>query len=228
MNSALFLQASEMVTQVATASNGTESYWSLATKGGVIMIPLALMMILAVYIIVERLVVVRKASKEDTNFMNRIKDYITEGKIDSAINLCKQTDNPSARMVEKGISRLGRPMSDVLVAIENVGSIELGKLEKGLGILATISGGAPMIGFFGTVVGMVDAFAAMASKGDNTIVLSDLAGGIYTAMVTTVGGLMVGIIAYFGYNFLVSRVDKVMRNLESRNMEFLDMLNEPA
>lgn len=228
MNSALLLQASEMVTQVATANNGTESYWDLAVKGGFTMIPLAMMMILAVYIIVERSLVVSKASKEDTSFMNRIKDYIFEGKIDSAINLCKQTNNPSARMVEKGISRLGRPMSDVLVAIENVGSIEVGKLEKGLGILATISGGGPMLGFFGTVVGMVEAFATMASKGDNTIVLSDLAGGIYTAMVTTVAGLLVGIIAYFGYNYLVSRVDKVMRNLESRNMEFLDMLNEPA
>lgn len=231
MNLLVFLQAaeaSEVVTQVAIEGTQTLSYWDLVVKGGLTMVPLALMMILAVYIVVERLVVVRKASKEDTSFMNRIKDYIYEGKIDSAVNLCKQTDNPSARMVEKGISRLGRPMNDILVAIENVGSIEVGKLEKGLGILATISGGAPMLGFFGTVIGMVEAFYRMSAKGDNTIVLSDLAGGIYTAMVTTVAGLLVGIIAYFGYNFLVSRVDKVMRTLESRNMEFLDMLNEPA
>ncbi len=231
MNLLVFLQAaevSEVVTQVATDGAQTQSYWDLAMKGGLTMIPLALMMILAIYITVERLIVVRKASKEDTSFMNRIKDYIYEGKIDSAVNLCKQTDNPSARMVEKGISRLGRPMNDILVAIENVGSIEVGKLEKGLGILATISGGAPMLGFFGTVIGMVEAFYRMSAKGDNTIVLSDLAGGIYTAMVTTVAGLLVGIVAYFGYNFLVSRVDKVMRTLESRNMEFLDMLNEPA
>ena len=159
--------------------------------------------------------------------MNRIKDYIFEGKVESAINLCKQTDTPSARMIEKGISRLGRPMNDVLVAIENVGNLEVGKLENGLGLLATIAGGGPMIGFFGTVIGMVQAFSEVASNG-NTIALDQLAGGIYTAMVTTVAGLFVGIVAYFGYNYLVMRVDKIMHNLEARNVEFLDMLNEPA
>lgn len=200
----------------------------MALAGGITMIPLAILLIIAVYIIIERAIVLQKASKEDTSFMNRIKDYIFEGKIDSALNLCKQNNTPSARMVEKGISRLGRPMNDVLVAIENVGNLEIGKLEKGLGFLATIAGGGPMLGFFGTVIGMVNAFFTMASKGDNTIVLSDLAGGIYTAMVTTVAGLFVGIIAYFGYNYLVLRVDNVMRNLETRNIEFLDMLNEPA
>ena len=191
------------------------------------MIPLALLLILAVYIIIERYVVLRRASQEDTSFMNRIKDYIFEGKVESAINLCKQTDTPSARMIEKGISRLGRPMNDVLVAIENVGNLEVGKLENGLGLLATIAGGGPMIGFFGTVIGMVQAFSEVASNG-NTIALDQLAGGIYTAMVTTVAGLFVGIVAYFGYNYLVMRVDKIMHNLEARNVEFLDMLNEPA
>lgn len=228
MNLLSLLQASQVVTEVATSSSETQTYWDLALKGGLTMVPLAIMLVIAVYIIIERIVVLGKASKEDISFMNRIKDYIFEGKIDSALNLCKQTNNPSARMVEKGISRLGRPMSDVLVAIENVGSIEVGKLEKGLGILATISGGAPMLGFFGTVIGMVEAFYQMAEKGSNIIEIADLAGGIYTAMVTTIAGLFVGIIAYFGYNYLVSRVNKVMHNLESRNMEFLDMLNEPA
>ena len=199
----------------------------LALAGGWIMIPLALLLIIAVYIIIERYVVLRRASQEDTSFMNRIKDYIFEGKVESAINLCKQTDTPSARMIEKGISRLGRPMSDVLVAIENVGNLEVGKLENGLGLLATIAGGGPMIGFFGTVIGMVQAFSEVASNG-NTIALDQLAGGIYTAMVTTVAGLFVGIVAYFGYNYLVMRVDKIMHNLEARNVEFLDMLNEPA
>ncbi len=204
------------------------SLWDMAVKGGWLMIPLALMLLLGIYIFVERLIVLHKASKEDASFMNRIKDYIYDGKIESAMNLCKDTQTPSARMVEKGISRLGRPMSDVLVAIENVGNMEIAKLEKGFTMMATIAGGAPMVGFLGTVIGMVEAFYNMASKGDNTINLNDLSGGIYTAMVTTVAGLIVGICAYFAYNFLVDRLDKIMRKLEAKNMEFLDLLNEPA
>ena len=160
--------------------------------------------------------------------MNRVKDYIYEGKLDSALKLCRSTQSPSARMIEKGISRLGRPMSDVLVAIENVGNIEIAKLEKGLSLLATISGGAPMLGFLGTVMGMVKAFFEMEQAGGNTINLSQLSGGIYTAMVTTVAGLIVGVCAYFAYNYLVGRVNEVMRRLEMRSMEFLDLLNEPA
>jgi biopolymer transport protein ExbB len=200
----------------------------MAIKGGVIMIPIVLLLLIAVYIFIERVVVIRKASKEDASFMNRIKDYIYDGKLDAALNLCKDTRSPSARMIEKGISRLGRPMSDVLVAIENVGNLEIAKLEKGLGFLATIAGGAPMLGFLGTVVGMVEAFFKMEQAGGNTVDLSTLAGGIYTAMVTTVAGLIVGICAYFAYNYLVGRIDRVMRNLEIKNMEFLDLLNEPA
>jgi biopolymer transport protein ExbB len=226
MNLLTILQAAPEV--AATTEITTESYWDLMLKGGYTMIPLGLMLVLAIYLIIERLIVINKASKEDTSFMNRIKDYIHEGKIESAVNLCKQTNTPSARMIEKGISRLGRPMSDVLVAIENVANMEISKLEKGFGIVATVAGGGPMLGFYGTVIGMVDAFHAIASKGDNTIVLSDLAGGIYTAMVTTVAGLLVGMIAYFGYNYLNSRVNNVISTLEARNMEFLDMLNEPA
>lgn len=204
------------------------SLWDMALKGGWLMIPLALMLLIAIYIFIERLVVLKKASKEDNSFMNRVKDYIYDGKIDSALNLCKDTQTPSARMIEKGISRLGRPMNDVLVAIENVGNIEIAKLEKGFTIMATIAGGAPMVGFLGTVIGMVEAFFNMASKGDNTVNLSDLSGGIYTAMVTTVAGLIVGVCAYFAYNYLVARLDQIMRKLETKNMEFLDLLNEPA
>lgn len=204
------------------------SFFDMAVKGGVIMIPIVLLLLIAVYIFIERVVVIRKASKEDASFMNRIKDYIYDGKLDAALNLCKDTRSPSARMIEKGISRLGRPMSDVLVAIENVGNLEIAKLEKGLGFLATIAGGAPMLGFLGTVVGMVEAFFKMEQAGGNTVDLSTLAGGIYTAMVTTVAGLIVGICAYFAYNYLVGRIDRVMRNLEIKNMEFLDLLNEPA
>ena len=202
--------------------------WTMATYGGPIMIVLALMFALAIYLFVERLVTLKKASKEDKSFMNRIKDYIHEGKIDSAIRLCHETDNPTARMVEKGISRLGRPMNDVLVAIENVGNIEIAKLEKGLVILATIAGGAPMLGFLGTVTGMVSTFFNMAQTSGGTIELGSLSTGMYQAMVTTIGGLIVGILAYFAYNYLVARIDAVMRKLETGTMEFLDLLNEPA
>ena len=204
------------------------NFFEMCLKGGWIMIPLALMLIFAIYIFIERLIVTRQASKEDATFMNRIKDYIYDGKLDAALKLCKDTKSPSARMIEKGISRLGRPMSDVLVAIENVGNIEIAKLEKGLSLLATISGGAPMLGFLGTVMGMVQAFFEMEQAGGNTINLSQLSGGIYTAMVTTVAGLIVGVCAYFAYNYLVGRVNEVMRRLEMRSMEFLDLLNEPA
>lgn len=200
----------------------------MVIKGGWLMIPIGILLIVAIYLFFERLITISKASKEDKSFMNRIKDYIYDGKIDSAVNLCETTQSPSARMIEKGISRLGRPMSDVLVAIENVGNIEIAQLEKGLNLLATIAGGAPMLGFLGTVLGMVKAFFQMEQAGGNSINLSQLSGGIYTAMVTTVAGLIVGILAYFAYNYLVGRLDEVMRRLEMRSMEFLDLLNEPA
>lgn len=198
-----------------------------AMKGGVIMIPLLLLSIVAIYIFFERLTVINAASKYDASFMNKIKDYINEGKIDAALNLCRDNNTPCARMIEKGIQRLGRPMSDVSVAVENVGNLEVSKLETGLSYLATISGGAPMIGFLGTVAGMIDAFFQMSNAGNN-IDVSSLAGGIYTAMVTTLGGLFVGIIAFFAYNYLTTRVDKVVRDMEARSLEFMDILNEPA
>lgn len=204
------------------------NFIDMCVRGGWIMIPLALMLVGAIYIFIERLIVVRQASKEDASFMNRIKDYIYDGKLDAALKLCRETKTPSARMIEKGISRLGRPLNDVLVTIENVGNLEIAKLEKRLSLLATISGGAPMVGFLGTVMGMVQAFFEMEQAGGNTINLSQLSGGIYTAMVTTVAGLIVGICAYFAYNYLVGLVQEVMRRLEIRSMEFLDLLNEPA
>lgn len=191
------------------------------------MIPLLLLCIMAIYIFIERLIVIRKASYKDPSFMNKIKDYINEGKIDAALTLCKNTDTPYSRMVEKGIERLGRPMNDVLVAVENVGNIEVGKLERGLSLLATTAGGGPMIGFLGTVIGMIQAFFNMANAGNNVDVTS-LADGIYTAMVTTVAGLIVGIIAFFAYNYLTSKVDTVVNNMEARTLEFMDILNEPA
>ena len=201
--------------------------WDLSLKGGVIMIPLLILSILAIYIFIERAVVIRKAAREDRTFMDRIKDYIHEGDVDAALNLCKKTDTPYARLIEKGITRLGRPMNDVLVAIENVGNLEVAKLEKGFPWLATAAAGAPMLGFLGTVTGMVRAFYNMASAGTSADITT-LSGGIYEALVTTVAGLVVGIIALFAYNYLVARVDGVVNHLKAKTMEFMDLLNEPA
>lgn len=199
----------------------------LAMKGGWIMIPIALLLIVAVAVLIERVLVINKVAKWDESFMNRIKDYIHDGKIDSAINLCKTTDTPYARMIEKGISRLGRPMSDILVAIENVGNIEIAKLEKGFPWVATTAAGAPMLGFLGTVTGMVRAFFDMANAGSN-VDITLLSSGIYEALVTTVAGLIVGIIALFSYNFLVAKVNGVVTKMEASSMEFMDLLNEPT
>lgn len=226
----IFLQAAASVADslsTAAPAAAEMNYFEMAKKGGpLIMIPLLILSIIAVYIFIERCVVIHKASKEDKNFMDRIKDYITEGKIDSAVNLCQKTNTPYSRMIEKGISRLGKPMNDVLVAIENVGNIETSKLERGFTILATIAGGAPMLGFLGTVIGMVEAFYDMANAGNN-VDITVLSNGIYTAMVTTVAGLIVGILAYFAYNYLVARLDSVVQKMELRTMEFMDLLNEP-
>lgn len=212
-------QAAEMVQEL--------SVWDLTMRGGFIMIPLAILSIVCVYIFIERCLVISKAQREDGSFMERIKDYIHDGEIDSARKLCARTDTPYSRLIAKGISRIGRPMNDVLVTIENTGNIEVANLEKGLPWLATTAAGAPMIGFLGTVIGMVHAFYNLASAGTsaNIAVLAD---GIYAALVTTVAGLIVGVIALFAYNYLVSRINKVMNKLEARTMEFMDLLNEPA
>ena len=202
--------------------------FEMAKSGGWIMIVLALMLAFAIYLFIERLVVLVKATQEDKTFMNRIRDYIKEGKIDSAIKLCKKEDTPSSHMIEKGITRIGRPMQDVQVAIENVGNLEVSKLEKGLVLMATIAAGAPMLGFLGTVLGMIQTFYNMAQNAGGVIEIASLSDGMYQAMVTTVGGLIVGILAMFAYNLLVSRIDRVVRQLESRTMEFMDLLNEPA
>jgi biopolymer transport protein ExbB len=199
----------------------------LTIKGGWVMIPIILLSFVAVYIFIERYYVIRKASNEDINFMNRIKDYIHNGKIDAAVALCRSTDSPSSRMVEKGITRLGRPLHDISTAIENVGKLEISKLEKGFPTLATITGAEPMLGFLGTVIGMVQSFYAMSLAGNN-IEVSMMSDGIYTALITTVAGLIVGILGYFAYNTLVVRVEKVVFNLEATLTEFMDILNEPV
>ncbi len=198
-----------------------------AFKGGWVMIPIVFLSFVAAYIFIERYYVIRKATRQDQNFMNRIKDYIHDGRIDAALALCRSTDGPSARMIEKGINRLGRPLQDISTAIENAGKLEISKLEKSFPTLATITGAEPMLGFLGTVIGMVQSFYAMAQAGNN-IEVSLLSDGIYTALITTVAGLIVGILGFFAYNTLVVKVERVVFNMEAAVTEFMDILNEPV
>ena len=199
----------------------------MATKGGWLMLVLLLLSVIAIYIFGNKWWMIHKASSIDKNFMNDIHDFIHDGKIKSALELCQKYDSPVARLVEKGIERIGRPLGDIKTAVENMGNVEVARLEKGLPTLATISGGAPMIGFLGTVTGMIRAFFEMANAGNN-IDITLLSGGIYEAMVTTVGGLFVGIIAYFGYNFLTSQISNLVFKMENTTIEFIDMLHEPS
>ncbi|SHI65968.1 outer membrane transport energization protein ExbB [Tangfeifania diversioriginum] len=213
---------------LATEPEGISTkFIDLALKGGWIMIPIILLSVIAVYIFFDRYFAIKKAGKFDTQLLEKIKIYITSGKIDEATTICRNNSNPASRMIEKGISRIGRPLTDVNSAIENVGNLEISKLEKGLPVLASVAGGAPMIGFLGTVMGMIQAFYDMANAGNN-IDVTLLSSGIYQAMVTTVAGLIVGIIAYFAYNILVTNVEKVIFKMEAATSEFLDLLNEPA
>lgn len=224
----LFLQA-DSIPAVTPEVNGelTMSFFDMALKGGWIMIVLGVLSVIAVYIFIDRYIAIRKANKEQKSFMDNIKSFILEGKVEQALDNCRIHEGPLARMIEKGVMRIGRPLGDVNAAVENVGKQEVARLEKGLPVLASIAGGAPMIGFLGTVMGMVRAFYDMASAGNN-IDVTLLSNGIYTAMVTTVGGLIVGIIAYFGYNILVARVNNLVARLEAKSTEFMDILNEPA
>lgn len=191
-----------------------------------IMIPLMLMLVWVIYVFIERLLAINAASREDGNFMNNIRDFIHGGRLDSAVALCKGNDTPLARMIEKGLSRIGKPLNDISAAIENTGQLEVQRLEKRVSSLGTISGIAPMIGFLGTVVGMVIAFHAMASD-PNNLNVGKLSSGIYTAMITTVGGLIVGIVAFVFYNILVSRIAQLVNKLEAKSTEFMDLLHEP-
>lgn len=203
------------------------SFWDLCMQGGILMIPIAVLLLFSIYFFIERWIVIRSANRQDDTFMRRIKDYIHEGEIESAINLCKNVGTPYARLISKGISRIGRPMNDVLVAIENTGNIEISKLSKGLPWLATTASGAPMLGFLGTVIGMVQAFYNISAQGSSADIAT-FSGGIYTALVTTIAGLIVGIVALFAYNILVAKINNVMTSLEAKTMEFMDLLNEPA
>jgi len=208
----------------------TLSVIDLIVNGGtgsiVIITVLFVLLFAALYIYFERIFAIKAASKIDKNFMNQIRDHVMNGKLEAAKLLCAQTDSPVARLTEKGVSRIGKPLDDINTAIENAGTLEVYKLEKNVSILATVAGAAPMIGFLGTVIGMILAFHEMASSGGQAE-MGSLASGIYTAMTTTVAGLVVGIIAYIGYNHLVNRTDKVVHKMEANAVEFLDLLNEP-
>ncbi|MDY0016201.1 MAG: MotA/TolQ/ExbB proton channel family protein [Bacteroidales bacterium] len=192
-----------------------------------ITIPLLISIGVIVYIFVERYLTLKKASKHDVNFMNNIRDFMHNDRLDSALTLCKNTNSPLARMIEKGISRLGKPLHDISETINNVGQLEVARLEKGINIVATLSSIAPMLGFFGTVTGMIVAFNDMAHSGNN-LEIADLASGIYTALITTASGLLVGIVGYLCYNILVSKVSEVVVLLEAKATEFMDLLHEPV
>ncbi len=217
-----FLQtAAEGFEAVPVQEELSFSLISMAAKGGWLMLVLLALSIIAIYIFGKKWWAISQAGKIDKNFIKDVDNYLLEGKVRSARALCKRSDTPIARMIEKGIERIDKPLSDIRIAVENVANVEVAQLEKGLPALATIAGGAPMIGFLGTVMGMVQAFFNMAQAGNN-IDITLLSGGIYTAMITTVGGLIVGILAYFGYNFLTAKVTSLVSKMEAVSIEFLD------
>lgn len=199
----------------------------LTLKGGVIMIPIGILFLIGIYVTIDRYLTIKKAGKEDPAFMANIKDMVANGNIMGAKSLCANNGTPIGRMMEKGIARIGKPMKNIEVAIENVGKLEIYRLEKGMAFLATVAGAAPMLGFLGTVTGMITAFFNMASQGNN-IDVSQLSGGIYEAMVTTVAGLIVGIFAYMAHNLLTASIEKVIYRMEAATVEFIDLLQEPA
>ena len=221
-------QVAEKAAEVKDKLTVFELVFSGGLIGQIIMSVIFILLFFAIYIYTERLLAINAASKMDVNFMNNIKLHLVNGKISEAKMLCAQTNSPVSRLIEKGISRIGKPLEDINTAIENTGKLEIYKLEKNVSMLATISGAGPMTGFLGTVVGMVISFQKMAESGSNKIEMSTLSEGIYTAMMTTVVGLIVGIIAYVGYNHLVTKTDKVVNQMEANVVEFLDLLNEPA
>ena len=229
----MYMNLTSFLLQVPVAETVTEpteirmSLWDMTLQGGWIMLILGIFSVIAVYIFIERFITINRAAKKDDTFMETIRNYMMEGKLDDAKVLCQRTASPLSRMIEKGISRIGKPLNDIQTAIENVGNLEVSNLEKGVALLAMISGAGPMLGFLGTVIGMIRAFYDMSMAGNN-IDIELLSTGIYQAMVTTVGGLIVGIIAFIFYNILVSQIDKVVNLLESKSIEFMDVLNEPA
>lgn len=233
MNISFLLQVVQDTSAVGVEENYKEvAIWQAVADAGsdfmgmLILVVLAIMSFYAVYVFVERLLALRRSSKEDPNFLSSIKEFLSDGNIEEAKNLCVRTESPSARMLEKGISRIGKPVDVVASAIDNTGKLEISRLEQRLSFLATAAGAAPMIGFLGTTIGMVKTFNAM--KNLDSLDLGTIAPGIMTAMVTTVAGLIVGIIAFMGYNYLVSKISKVVYRMENDAMEFMDLLHKPS
>jgi len=224
-------QEAQQVLDEALSEEKTLSIYNLIVDGGIggiiVIAILVILLIAALYIYFERVFAINAVTKTDDNFMNQIKDMVSNGKLDAAKVLCAQTNSPEARLIEKGISRIGKPLDDINTAIESAGTLEVYKLERNVSILATVAGAAPMIGFLGTVIGMILAFHEMATSGGQAD-MGQLAGGINTAMVTTVAGLVVGIIAYIAYNHIVVKTNKVVHQMEAKAVEFLDLLNEPV
>lgn len=216
-----------MILQTVAAKATEIGLGSLILAGGWLMIPLFILLGFGIFIFVERFNMIRKATDNDSKFMLKIRDLMYEGNVDKALALCRSRKTPIARMIEKGISQLGRPIQDIHRSIENMGNLEVSRLENGLPFLATIAGGAPMIGFLGTVVGMVQAFMNLSSAGGG-VDMALLSSGIYTAMITTVAGLVVGIPAYFGYNYLVARIEKLVFQMEANTMAFMEIINPPV
>lgn len=221
----IFLQ---VVTDTTTVESVDESIsvLDLAIQGGFMMIPIFVLSVIAIYLFFERLMIINKANQNPEQFMNRVKELVLRGDITGAKLLCAQQDSPVGRMIQKGLYRIGSPLKNIEASIENVGKLEIFKLEKNLSSIATIAGAAPMMGFLGTVIGMVEAFIAIAQE-EGTVSPKLLSSGIYTAMITTVAGLVVGIMAYLAYNFLVTRVQKVIHKMEYTSIEFIDLLQEP-
>ena len=215
--------AAEAIEAAPVQQEMTYSLIDMACKGGWLMLVLLALSIIAIYIFGKKWWMIRQAGNIDKDFMMDIRDYVHDGKVKSAKTLCTKYDNPVARMVESGLERIEKPLSDIQTAVENVGNVEVARLENGLPYLAMIAGGAPMIGFLGTVIGMVQAFFNMSQAGNN-IDITLLSSGIYTAMITTVGGLIVGILGYFGYNYLTSKISSLVFKMESSTIEFMDLI----
>jgi biopolymer transport protein ExbB len=215
-----------VVPTVEAPTTTSVSVWELTLAGGPIMVPIGILSLIAVYIIVERVLVYKKASLDPEPFMSKVKGLVLKGDVNGARMLCTQENTPIARMIEKGIARIGNPLKNIEASIENVGKIEVFRLEKNLSTLATVAGAAPMMGFLGTVMGMVEAFIAISQE-EGTVSPKLLSSGIYTAMITTVAGLMVGLVAYLGYNYLITQVQKIVHKMEYTSIDFIDLLQEP-
>jgi biopolymer transport protein ExbB len=206
--------------------DGVVSLLELLTMGGWIMVPLGIMLLMAVYVFAERSIAIRNAARIDVNFMNIVRDHIVSGNVTAARSFAKNTNNPVARIIDKGIQRIGKPIDSIEKSMDNVGQLEMYKLEKNLGVLSVVSKAAPIFGFVGTLIGLMQMFSGITNS--NEFEVSTIAGGIYTKLITSISGLVIGLIAYLGYSFLNTRIDKTANKMEAASSDFLDVLQEPT